>query len=109
MIARSAAIAFVLGACNGAHPTKVKNDDSVELFVRVHTSDGSLNWEGAIGPGSVASLRFRTDKDVTFRTSVYFAGQIVQEREKGYVSGSMIEQETCITVSRLNIVVSTCE
>jgi hypothetical protein len=99
----------LLCACSPGHAVTVKNDDSVELLVRVQTSDESLDWRKLLVGGASASLRVHPEGDITLATTVSFDGVVVQHRDKGYVSPSMADQRTCITVSRQRIEVSTCE
>ena len=109
MIKKTFTVALLLWACDSGHRVTLSNNDSVALSVRVRASDGSLDWQITLAPGSSASAAVHPETDMTLRTTVRENGVIVQERDKGYVSPSRVTQRTCIAVSRDRIDVSACD
>lgn len=103
------ALALLSAGCDRGQPLSVTNVDSVELTVELRTSDDTLDWRRTITPGATASLRAHVSGEASIITTVRLDDRIVQQREKGYLSASLAQDRTCISVSRQQILVSSCE
>jgi len=78
----------------------VTNDDSVELNVRLRTSNSSLSWERALKPGATAKATFKNKSDTVLRTWVTYGDQRI-DLQKGYFSGgAVVDEWHCVRVSR---------
>ena len=104
----AAQLLLVTTACSDTNKITVTNGDVVPLVIEVQVSDNSLNWKESVTAGASRSFSIKPKGDVTFITTVFQDGNLVQRREKGYQSGGSPSQHTCITATRLEIAVKPC-
>lgn len=107
-------MAIVVYACErpSSHTVHVKNNDKVDLKVRIDTSDGCCHWQGQVVANGSGIFEFRSDRDLVLNVTVTSADSGALERSGGYMSGFPASHEalygTCVTVSRQQIAIETC-
>jgi hypothetical protein len=107
-------LAITAYACErpASHTVHIKNDDTVDLKVRIETSDGCCHWEKQVVASGSGIFEFRSDRDLVLHVTVASTDSGALERSGGYMSGFSASHEalygTCVTISRQQIAIETC-